>query len=109
MTWHALLHFIFGQAGFLCIITGTFIFARYFAITDQRGWMAYSVFTGSSFLVGATDRDRNLPGELFHVIAPHELIDLIRKGGGTSECVAVQGYSDSRWVEQILPLIQIQR
>lgn len=52
MTWHALLHFIFGQAGFLCIIIGTFIFARYFAITNQRGWMTYSVFTGGSFLVG---------------------------------------------------------
>lgn len=29
----------------------------------------------------AIDRDRNLPSELFHIIAPHQLIDLIREGG----------------------------
>lgn len=49
-TWHALLHFIFGQLGFLSLIIATFVFGRYFAAAKQRGWMAFSVFTGAFFL-----------------------------------------------------------
>jgi hypothetical protein len=50
MSWHGLLHFIFGQLGFLALIIASFIFARYFAAARLRGWAAYSAFTGSFFL-----------------------------------------------------------
>jgi hypothetical protein len=50
MTSHALLHFIFGQLGFLALIIASFIFASYFASAGQRGWAAFSAFTGLFFL-----------------------------------------------------------
>jgi len=50
MSWHGLLHFIFGQLGFLALIIASFIFARYFAAARLRGWAAYSAFTGGFFL-----------------------------------------------------------
>lgn len=50
MSWHGLLHFIFGQVGFLGLITASFVFARHFAAARLRGWAAYSAFTGSFFL-----------------------------------------------------------
>jgi hypothetical protein len=50
MSWHALLHFIFAQLGFLALIIATFIFARHFAAAKLPRWAAYSVFTGSFFL-----------------------------------------------------------
>lgn len=50
MSWHALLHFIFGQLGFLALIIASFIFARYFMTTKRRGWAVYSAFTGVFFL-----------------------------------------------------------
>jgi hypothetical protein len=51
ITWHGMLHFIFGQLGFLALIVASFIFARYFAVAKQRGWAAFSFFTGSFFLL----------------------------------------------------------
>lgn len=50
ISWHGLLHFIFGQLGFLALIIASFIFARHFAATKLHGWAAYSAFTGSFFL-----------------------------------------------------------
>jgi hypothetical protein len=50
MTSHALLHFVFGQLGFLALIIASFIFASYFASAGQRGWAAFSAFTGVFFL-----------------------------------------------------------
>ena len=50
ISWHGMLHFIFGQLGFLALIIASFIFARYFAAARQRGWAAFSFFTGSFFL-----------------------------------------------------------
>jgi len=50
ISWHGLLHFIFGQLGFLALIIANFIFARHFAAAKLHGWAAYSAFTGSFFL-----------------------------------------------------------
>lgn len=49
-TWHALLHFIFGQLGFLAFIISTFVFARYFAKAKEGRWAAFSAFAGSFFI-----------------------------------------------------------
>ena len=50
MSWHGLLHFIFGQVGFLALIAASFVFARYFAKNGLRGWAMFSTFTGALFL-----------------------------------------------------------
>lgn len=50
MSWHALLHFIVGQLGFLALIIATFFFARYFAVKKVTGWVWFSVLTGVIFL-----------------------------------------------------------
>jgi hypothetical protein len=50
ISWHGLLHFIFGQLAFLALIIANFIFARCFAAAKLHGWSAYSAFTGSFFL-----------------------------------------------------------
>jgi hypothetical protein len=50
ISWHGLLHFIFGQLGFLALIIASFLFARHFAVAGLHGWAAYSAFTGSFFL-----------------------------------------------------------
>lgn len=50
MSWHGMLHFIFGQLSFLALIIASFIFARHFAVAKLYGWAAYSAFTGSFFL-----------------------------------------------------------
>ncbi len=49
ISWHGLLHIIFGAFGFLALIAGCFVFARRFAAVGQRGWAAYSVATGVIF------------------------------------------------------------
>lgn len=51
MSTSALLHFVFGQLGFLSLIIGSFFFARYFATIKQSGWMWFSILTGAFFLV----------------------------------------------------------
>jgi hypothetical protein len=50
MSWHGLLHFIFGQIGFLALIAASFVHARYFATNDLRGWAMFSALTGAIFL-----------------------------------------------------------
>ena len=50
MSWHGLLHFIFGQIGFLALIAASFVYARYFAANSLRGWAMFSTLTGVIFL-----------------------------------------------------------
>ena len=50
MSWHGLLHFIFGQIGFLALIVASFVYARYFATNQLRGWAMFSALTGAIFL-----------------------------------------------------------
>jgi hypothetical protein len=50
MSWHGLLHFIFGQLGFLALIIASFVYARYFAVNHLRGWAIVSTLTGVLFL-----------------------------------------------------------
>lgn len=50
MSWHGLLHFIFGQLGFLALIIASFVYARHFAVNGLRGWAIFSAFTGALFL-----------------------------------------------------------
>lgn len=50
MSWHGLLHFIFGQIGFLALIVASFVYARYFASKGLRGWAMFSALTGAIFL-----------------------------------------------------------
>lgn len=50
MSWHGLLHFIFGQIGFLALIIASFVFARYFAKLGLRRWAMFSTLTGALFL-----------------------------------------------------------
>ena len=50
MSWHGLLHFVFGQLGFLALIVASFVYARYFAKNDLRGWAMFSALTGGIFL-----------------------------------------------------------
>lgn len=50
ISWHGLLHFVFGGVGFLALIAACFVMARRFASVRQRGWAAYSRATGVIFL-----------------------------------------------------------
>jgi hypothetical protein len=50
MSWHGLLHFIFGQIGFLALIVACFVYARYFSANGLRGWAIFSTLTGVIFL-----------------------------------------------------------
>lgn len=50
MSWHGLLHFIFGQIGFLALIAASFVYARYFAANSLRSWALFSALTGAIFL-----------------------------------------------------------
>jgi hypothetical protein len=45
-----LLHFIFGQLGFLALIIASFVYARYFAVNGLGGWALFSALTGGLFL-----------------------------------------------------------
>ncbi|MBC7878134.1 MAG: DUF998 domain-containing protein [Anaerolineales bacterium] len=47
---HGLLHFISGGLGFLALIAACFVFAHRFNSLHQKGWAAYSIFTGVIFL-----------------------------------------------------------
>ena len=50
MSWHGLLHFVFGQIGFLALIAASFVYARHFAKNGLRGWATFSTLTGALFL-----------------------------------------------------------
>ena len=45
-----MLHFIFGQLGFLALISAGFVFASHFASAKQSGWVAFSAFASGFFL-----------------------------------------------------------
>lgn len=49
LSTHGLLHFVFGALGFYSLIAACFVFARRFAASGERGWMAFSIFTGVFF------------------------------------------------------------
>ncbi|GGD88454.1 DUF998 domain-containing protein [Paenibacillus nasutitermitis] len=51
ISWHSMLHFIFGQFGFLALIIASFMCAWYFAAAKLRGWAAFSACTGGYFFV----------------------------------------------------------
>jgi hypothetical protein len=51
-SWHALIHFIAGQAAFISIIVASFIYGKYFAVNQERKWKTFSRLTGSIYLVG---------------------------------------------------------
>ena len=50
LSWHGLLHFVFGQIGFLALIVAGFVYARYFAKNGLGGWALFSALTGGIFL-----------------------------------------------------------
>ncbi len=50
MSWHGLLHFVFGQLGFLALIVASFVYARHFTKNGLRGWALFSALTGVLFL-----------------------------------------------------------
>jgi hypothetical protein len=50
ISWHGLLHFIFGQIGFLAVIAASFVYARYYATNQLRGWAMFSTLIGTIFL-----------------------------------------------------------
>jgi hypothetical protein len=49
VSWHGLLHLLFGSVGFLGLIAACLVFARRFASLGQRRLAAGSVFTGVFF------------------------------------------------------------
>lgn len=51
ISWHGLMHFVSAAIGFLALIAGCLVFARRFAAGGERGWAAYSAFTGVVFLL----------------------------------------------------------
>jgi hypothetical protein len=51
ISWHGLLHFLFGQVGFLALIIASFVYGRYFATNGLPGWALFSVLTGAIFLL----------------------------------------------------------
>lgn len=52
ISWHGMMHFVSGAAGFLALIAACFVFARRFVALGKRGWAAYSVITGLVFFAG---------------------------------------------------------
>jgi hypothetical protein len=50
MSTHGMLHFMTRGLGFLALIAACFVFARRFASLGEKGWVAYSTFTGIFFL-----------------------------------------------------------
>jgi hypothetical protein len=51
MSTHGLLHFVFGGVGFYSLIAACFVFARRFAASRERGWMGFSILTGTLFFI----------------------------------------------------------
>ncbi len=49
VTTHGILHFVSGGIGFLALIAACFIFARRFALRQQKGWSRFSILTGVIF------------------------------------------------------------
>lgn len=51
-SWHGVGHLAAGGAGFICLVVGCFVVARWFAGHGRRGWAMYSRATGVAFLAG---------------------------------------------------------
>ncbi len=49
-TWHGFGHLIAGALGFLALVAGCLVFARWFARQGRTGWAVYSVASGVLFL-----------------------------------------------------------
>lgn len=49
ISWHGGLHMVAGMVGFFALIAACVVFARRFAATGQRAWVAYSAGTGVAF------------------------------------------------------------
>jgi len=49
-TWHGFGHLIAGALGFLALIAGCLVFARWFARQGRTGWAVYSAASGVLFL-----------------------------------------------------------
>jgi hypothetical protein len=49
MSNHGLLHFMSGGLGFLALIAACFVFARRFALRNEKRWSFYSMITGLIF------------------------------------------------------------
>jgi hypothetical protein len=49
-TWHGLGHLIAGGLGFLALVAGCLVFARWFARQGRTGWAGYSAVSGVLFL-----------------------------------------------------------
>ena len=71
MSWHGLLHFVFGQIGFLALIIASFVYARYFGINALRGWAMFSTLTGAIFLFAiiATVATAGVDGSIWALLA----------------------------------------
>ncbi|OIV35854.1 hypothetical protein BIV57_19235 [Mangrovactinospora gilvigrisea] len=52
VSWHGMLHLLFGGLGFLSLIAGCLVLARYFKNRGAPGWAGYTRFTGIQFLAG---------------------------------------------------------
>jgi hypothetical protein len=52
LSWHGAGHLAAAGAGFLCLVAGCFVVARWFTGHGRRGWAVYSRITGVAFLAG---------------------------------------------------------
>jgi hypothetical protein len=52
LSWHGAGHLAGAGAGFLCLVAGCFVVARWFTGHGRRGWAVYSRITGVAFLAG---------------------------------------------------------
>ena len=52
LSWHGMGHAAAGGIGFLCLVVGCFVVARWFTGHGRRGWAVYSRVTGVAFLAG---------------------------------------------------------
>src|SRR5262249_27887614 len=50
ISWHGMLRFMLGGAGFLCMVAACLVIGRRFATEGRRGWAAFSRVTGVAFL-----------------------------------------------------------
>jgi Protein of unknown function (DUF998) len=50
ISWHGMLHFMVGGAGFLCLIAACLLLGSHFARSGEKGWAAFSRVTGVVFL-----------------------------------------------------------
>ena len=78
MSWHGLLHFIFGQIGFLALIVASVVYARHFAKTGMRGWALFSALTGALFLfaIFSTVATAGVKGSVWPLLALYAAVIL---------------------------------